>query len=97
YLGSFDQTSGAGYVKGSGGTKGARGVVASTGFGNGTATGDSHPRAPQTVQQSGFGDADVPAPPSARSPAAPAATTPGVPAEIISKPTPVYTQEARSL
>ena len=45
---------------------------------------------------SGFGDADVPAPPSARSYAAPTAA-PGVPAEIISKPTPVYTQEARNL
>jgi TonB family protein len=96
-LGSFDLPSGGGYGNGAGGTKGARGVVASTGFGNGTATGDSHPRASQTVQQSGFGDADVPAPPSARSHAAPTATAPGVPAEIISKPTPVYTQEARSL
>jgi TonB family protein len=96
-LGSFDLPSGGGYGNGAGGTKGARGVVASTGFGNGTATGDSHPRASQTVQQSGFGDADVPAPPSARSHAAPTETGPGVPAEIISKPTPVYTQEARSL
>ena len=96
-LGSFDLPSGGGYGNGGGGTKGARGVVASTGFGNGTATGDSHPRASQTVQQGGFGDADVPAPPSARSHAAPTATAPGVPAEIISKPTPVYTQEARSL
>src|SRR5580700_6256489 len=95
--GSFDLPSGGGHGNGSGGTKGARGVVASTGFGNGTATGDSHPRASQTVQQSGFGDADVAAPPSARSYAAPTATAPGVPAEIISKPTPVYTQEARSL
>jgi TonB family protein len=97
-LGSFDLPSGAGYGNGSAGAKGSRGVVVSTGFGNGTATGDSRPRASQTtVQQSGFGDADVPAPPSVRSHAAEASATPGVPAEIISKPTPVYTQEARSL
>jgi TonB family protein len=96
-LGSFDLPSGGGYGNGSGGAKGARGVVTSTGFGNGTATGDNHPRASQnTVQQSGFGDADVPAPPSVRSHPAEAAA-PGVPAEIISKPVPVYTQEARSL
>jgi TonB family protein len=97
-LGSFDLPSGPGYGNGSGGDKGARGVVASTGFGNGVATGDSHPRAAQTtVQQSGFGDADVAAPPSARSHSAEAGATSGVPAEIISKPTPAYTQEARSL
>jgi TonB family protein len=97
-LGSFDLPSGGGYGNGSGGAKGARGVIASTGFGNGTATGESHPRPSQaTVQQGGFGDADVPAPPSARSHSAEASATPGVPAEIISKPTPVYTQEARSL
>jgi TonB family protein len=96
-LGSFDLPSGAGYGNGSGGAKGARGVVVSTGFGNGTATGDSHPRSQVAVQQSGFGDADVPAPPSVRSHAAEASATPGIPAEILSKPTPVYTQEARSL
>jgi TonB family protein len=97
-LGSFDLPSGEGYGNGSGGAKGARGVVVSTGFGNGTATGDSHPRSSQAaVQQSGFGDADVPAPPSVRSHPAEASAAPGVPAEIISKPTPVYTQEARSL
>ena len=99
-LGSFDLPSGGGYGNGSGGAKGVPGVVASAGFGNGTATGDSHHRnsASQTaVQQSGFGDADVPAPPSVRSHPAEASAAPGVPAEIISKPTPVYTQEARSL
>jgi TonB family protein len=97
-LGSFDLPSGGGYGNGSGGAKGVRGVVASTGFGGGTATGDIRPRtvAQNTVQQGGFGDADVPAPPTVHSRPAEAAT-PGVPAEIISKPTPVYTQEARGL
>jgi TonB family protein len=97
-LGSFDLPSGGGYGNGSGGTKGARGVITGTGFGNGTATGESHPRASQNaVQQSGFGDADVPAPPSVHSHSAEITAATGVPAEIISKPVPVYTQEARSL
>src|SRR5207302_8336970 len=39
-LGSFDLPAGPGYGNGTGGAKGARGVVASTGFGNGVATGD---------------------------------------------------------
>jgi len=98
-LGSFDLPSGGGYGNGSGGAKGVRGVAASTGFGGGTATGDNRPRASaptNTVQPSGFGDADVPAPPTVRSHPAEAAN-PGVPAEILSKPTPVYSQEARNL
>jgi TonB family protein len=97
-LGSFDLPSGGGSGNGTGGAKGVRGVVASTGFGGGTATADSRPRtiAQNTVQQGGFGDADVPAPPTVHSRPAEAAA-PGVPAEIISKPTPVYTQEARGL
>jgi TonB family protein len=96
-LGSFDLPSGGGNGNGTGGTKGARGVVASTGFGNGTAVGDNRPHNSAAVQQSGFGDADVPAPPTVRSQAAAAAAAPLSPAEILSKPTPVYTQEARSL
>lgn len=72
------------------------GVVASSGFGNGTATADNRPRTVAAVQQSGFGDADVPAPPTVRSHPAEAAAR-IVPAEILSKPTPIYTQEARSL
>lgn len=96
--GSFDLPSGGGYGNGTGGSKGTRGVVVSAGFGASTATGDSHPRPAQSaVQQSGFGDADVPAPPSTRSHLAEASAVAGVPAEIISKPLPVYTKEARNL
>jgi TonB family protein len=94
-LGSFDLPSGPGYGNGTGGAKGVPGVVASSGFGNGTATPESRPRA-ATVQAGGFASADVPAPPTVRSHPAEAAAR-AVPAEILSKPTPVYTQEARSL
>jgi len=93
--GGFDMPTGPGYGNGTGGAKGARGVVASTGFGDGTAT--SAPQSRRgTVQQAGFGDADVPAPPTVQSrPAAPAPARMSA-AEILSKPTPVYTPEARS-
>lgn len=95
-LGSFDLPSGPGYGNGTGGAKGVPGVVVSSGFGNGTAIPDNRPRASNTVQASGFARSDVPAPPTVRShPAETAAKT--LPAEIVFKPIPVYTQEARSL
>jgi TonB family protein len=94
-LGSFDLPSGPGSGNGTGGAKGVPGVVVSSGFGNGTALPDNRPRASATVQASGF-NADVPAPPTVRShPVETAAKT--LPAEILFKPIPVYTQEARSL
>jgi TonB family protein len=95
-LGSFDLPSRPGYGNGTGSAKGVPGVVASSGFGNGTATAESRVRVSGTVQPSGFASADVPAPPTVRShPAETAARV--VPAEILSKPTPAYTQEARTL
>ena len=94
--GSFDLPTGPGYGNGTGGSKGVAGVVASSGFGNGTAIGNSAVRSSTgTVQTAGFADADVPAAPTVRS--RPAEAVRAVPAEILSKPTPVYTQEARSL
>jgi TonB family protein len=95
--GGFDMPTGPGNGNGTGGANGARGVVASTGFGNGVATGNAHASSPQgAVRQAGFGDADVAAPPTVQSrPAAPAAAK-IVPAEILSKPTPIYTEEARA-
>jgi len=96
--GSFDLPSGPGYGNGTGGARGARGVVASAGFGNGVATGDGSSRvsAHGAVRQGGFGDADAAATAQARP--KPAEQTPKVlPAEIISKPLPVYTAEARKL
>jgi TonB family protein len=95
-MGSFDLPSGPGYGNGAGGANGARGVVASSGFGNGTSTGDSKSAARTVVRQAGFGDADVPAGPTIHSHSAETATK-IIPAEILSKPTPVYTEEARGL
>jgi TonB family protein len=92
--GGFDLPTGPGYGNGTGGAKGVRGVVASTGFGGGVAVQDSS-GVHGTVRRAGFGDADVPAPPTVSH--APAATAPKiVPAEILSKPTPIYTEEARA-
>jgi TonB family protein len=93
--GGFDMPTGPGYGNGSGGAKGVRGVVASTGFGNGIAIEEPHPANRGVVRQAGFGDNDVPAPPTVQSRPA-AATARLVPAEILSKPTPVYTEEARA-
>jgi TonB family protein len=96
-LGSFDLPSGPGYGNGTGGAKGVAGVVASSGFGNGTATGNGRSRASTSaVQSSGFASADVPAAPTVRSRSAEPASR-AVPAEILSKPTPIYTQEAKNL
>jgi len=90
-MGSFDMPTGAGQGNGSGGAKGVKGIVASADFGSGVATGGHGVQG--TVQQSGFG-AQQPVQKVAKTLAVDAPTT-GV--EILSKPTPVYTQEARDL
>lgn len=95
--GSFDLPSGPGTGNGTGGSKGVAGVVASTGFGNGTATGNTRARVSTNgVQSSGFASADVPAGPTVHAHAAESAVR-AVPAEILSKPVPAYTQEAKNL
>jgi len=95
--GGFDMPTGPGYGNGTGGANGARGVVASAGFGNGVATGNPRSSSPAgTVHSAGFGDADVAAPPTVQSRPAAQAAARIVPAEIISKPIPVYTDEARA-
>lgn len=93
--GGFDMPSGPGVGNGSGGAKGARGVVASTGFGDGVATGNPH-GTQGSVRQAGFGDADVAAPPTIQSHPATQTAAKTIPAEILSKPTPTYTEEARA-
>lgn len=98
-LGSFDMPAGPGQGNGTGGAKGARGVVASAGFGNGVATGDNSGRLSAsrgTVRQGGFGDTDVIKPSEAKS-KTPEPVAKTIPAEITFKPRPVYTEEGRRL
>jgi TonB family protein len=95
-LGSFDLPEGAGTGNGTGGAKGIKGTIASTGFGNGVAQGGNGDgrRSGQGVQASGFASQQV-------------ATTghrnledngpATVPVEIVFKPKPTYTEEARKL
>ena len=76
-------------------------MVSSAGFGSGTAIGDGSgsvntTRGTGTVKQAGFGDVTPAATPVRIKPAENAASK-TVSAEIISKPTPVYTEEARKL
>jgi TonB family protein len=94
-LGSFDLPSGPGSGNGTGGASGARGVVVSSGFGNGVAVSDSRPTR-GVVRQSGFGDGDVPAPTTGSRMTQPASPK-MIPAEILWKPVPIYTEEARKL
>lgn len=97
-LGSFDLPSGPGSGNGTAGARGKGGVVASAGFGNGMATGDlPTSRGTGTVRQGGFGDADVPVPAPVHSKPAENAAAKTLPAEILSKPAPAYTEEARKL
>src|ERR1039457_2748516 len=95
--GSYDMPYGPGSGNGTGGSKGARGVVASTGFGSGVATGNSSGISGSrgTVRQAGFGDADA----VAVTPKAKAADTVAktLPVEITFKPRPLYTDEGRQL
>ena len=97
--GSFDMPGGPGYGNGTGGAHGARGVVASAGFGSGVATGDGTGTVSAsrgTVRQGGFGDADVVKTPTPKSISSDSAAK-TVPAEITFKPRPVYTDEGRQL
>ena len=93
-LGSPALPEGPGYGNGTGGAKGIRGTVQSTGFGNGTAI---PPPAGKrgTVQSTGFANQTVAAE-APKKKAAPGeeATTP---VDILSKPRPEYTAEGRSL
>lgn len=93
--GGFDSPTGTGVGNGQGGANGARGVMASSGFGSGVATTSARSTPNGAVHQAGFGNGDVAAPPTVQShPAEVEAKV--VPAEILSKPTPTYTDEARA-
>lgn len=95
-LGSFDLPEGPGTGNGTGGAKGIKGTIASTGFGNGIAQpgqGDGR-RGGVGVQTGGFSAEQVATNTGKHTLSDTAAT---FPVEILYKPTPVYTDEARKL
>ncbi len=92
-LGSFDLPQGQGQGNGTGGAKGLKGTVASTGFGNGIAQGDGHKNGQGTAQVGGFGGQQVAQASQHLSDTGPATT----PVQIVYKPNPAYTSEARQL
>lgn len=99
-LGSFGLPEGPGMGNGTGGAHGVPGVVASAGFGSAVGSmGDGHApggAADPKVTVGGFQKAAPATPSPAEShPVAPAADFQSV--EILSKPNPVYTDEARRL
>jgi len=96
-LGSFDLPQGPGVGNGTGGAKGIAGTVASAGFGNGIAQpgqGNGR-RSGEGVQSAGFPAQQVAANPGKH--IADNSTEPPTPVEILYKPAPVYTDEARKL
>ena len=92
--GGFDMPTGAGVGNGTGGAKGAKGVVASTGFGNGVALGgNGGGGARGTVQQGVFADQKVTDAPRVKQTAAESNTKP---MEVLYKPKGIYTNEAKA-
>jgi TonB family protein len=100
--GSFDLPQGPGQGNGTGGAKGIKGTIASTGFGNGIAQpgqgdGRSNGRGyGGGVQSSGFSAQEV-APSAARAQRPVDSGPPTTQVEITYKPNPTYTAEARQL
>jgi TonB family protein len=97
-LGSFDLPAGPGVGNGTGGARGSQGTVVSAGFGDGVAGpgGSGHGSGlgnGGSVRDGGFSDNTVTARPSAK--VVPVDEGSVVPAEVLSKPTPVYSDEAR--
>jgi len=93
-LGSPALPGGPGYGNGTGGDKGIRGIVPSTGFGNSTANPPPSSGKQGKVQSSGFGDQTVADAPKKKVAAGGPADTP---VDILDKPKPEYTAEGRSL
>jgi TonB family protein len=86
---------GPGYGNGTGGDKGIRGTVASTGFGNGTANPPQGGGRKGNVQSTGFADQSVATEGPKKKTDAAASGTSSV--TILDKPRPEYTAEGRSL
>jgi len=92
--GGFDMPTGAGVGNGTGGARGAKGVVASTGFGNGVAAGGNGGGGVRGgVQQGVFADQKASDAPKVKQAAAVSNTNP---VEILYRPKPVYTDEGRA-
>jgi TonB family protein len=93
-LGSFSLPAGPGNGNGTGGSRGAQGTVAGSGFGDVAGGGTGNRQRQGSVSQGGFGQVEVAGP-------APKARTEEKanikPVEILFKPRPVYTAEARQL
>lgn len=93
-VGGYDMPVGPGQGNGTGGANGSKGVVSSTGFGNGVAIGTGGTSNHGTVQQGSFSDqANVSAAPRVKQTAA---VSNSRPVEILFKPKPEYTDEARA-
>lgn len=95
-LGSFDMPEGGGTGNGTGGARGMKGTIASAGFGSGIAQpgqGDGRKNG-QGVQAAGFAAQQVASAPKHALDDTAARTTQ---VEILYKPKPVYTDEARKL
>ncbi len=96
HLGSPDLPfGGGGYGNGTGGAHGVRGTVASAGFGNGVATPVPGSAPSREVRAGGFADSTA----VASGPKTRVRSDSGdiKPVEILSKPRPVYSEEARQL
>jgi TonB family protein len=94
-LGSPALPGGPGYGNGTGGDKGIRGTVASTGFGNGVANPPEGGGKRGTIQNTGFADQSAAAEAPKKKAAAADAGSGTV--SILDKPKPEYTAEGRSL
>lgn len=93
-LGAFNLPSGPGNGNGTGGSHGASGTVTSAGFGDVAGGGTGNRQRPGTVVHSGFNQvAVIPTVPKARSDEKANVK----PVEILYKPRPAYTAEARQL
>jgi TonB family protein len=93
-LGSPALPGGPGYGNGTGGDKGTRGVVASTGFGNGIANPPQGGGKQGVVQSSGFANQTVASDAPKKKASADSGTSQ---VDILSKPRPEYTAEGRAL
>jgi TonB family protein len=92
-VGAFNMPAGPGVGNGTGGTHGARGTIASAGFGNGVAVAGSGGGPRGSVEQGVFSNQEAAAAPRVRKTAVESNTKPVV---ILSVPRPVYTAEGRA-